>query len=217
MKAMANNSVLSAQIIQGKRKRASREDVETKLRLIEAALYVAGRPLDLKTLCSIVNSRSERKVQKITRMLIDEYKKRNTALEILELEDNRFVLQLKNECSDRVRRLAIRPLLTDGPLRTLSYIAYRQPITQKQVVEVRGKHAYRHISELVEMDLINRERNGRDFILRTTDYFADYFGLSRNVQTMKRQLKRIFDRRGEEKLPADGAARMQGQQSETLE
>lgn len=64
------------------------------------------------------------------------------------------------------------------------------------------------------MDLISRERNGREFILRTTDYFADYFGLSRNVQAMKRQLKRIFNRRGEEKLPADGAAGMQGQQSE---
>jgi segregation and condensation protein B len=200
-------------MIQGKRKKASREDVETKLRLIEAALYVAGRPLDLKTLCSIVNSRSERKVQRLTRMLIDEYKRRNTALEILELEDNRFVLQLKNECSDKVRRLAIRPLLTDGPLKTLSYIAYRQPVAQKQVIEVRGKHAYKHISELMEMGLINRERNGRDFILRTTDYFADYFGLSRNIQVMKRQLKRIFNRSGEEKLPAEGAVGVQ--QNET--
>lgn len=215
LKTVASNSALSAQTIQEKRKRASREDVEAKLRLIEAALYVAGRPLDLKILCSIVNSRSERKVKKLARMLIDEYKRRNTALEILELEDDRFVLQLKSECSDKVRRLAIRPLLTDGPLRTLSYIAYRQPIAQKQVIEVRGKHAYKHISELVEMGLINRERNGRDFILRTTDYFADYFGLSRNIQVMKRQLKRIFNKSGEEKLPADGAAGMQEQQSET--
>jgi len=42
--------------------------------------------------------------------------------------------------------------------------------------------------------------------LRTTDFFADYFGLSRDIRAMKRQLKRIFDKSGEEKLPANGVA-----------
>ncbi|MEM2091728.1 MAG: SMC-Scp complex subunit ScpB [Candidatus Bathyarchaeia archaeon] len=184
------------------KRRAARNDADAKLRLLEAALYVAGRPLDLKTLCKILGSRSERRVQKLARVLMKEYARRNTALEIIELEDGRFVLQLKTEYVDRVRRLAIRPLLTDGPLRTLSYIAYKQPITQKQVVEARGRHAYSHIKELVEMGLVTREKSGRDMILKTTDYFADYFGLSRNIQVMKRQLKKIFERRGEETLPA---------------
>lgn len=210
MGLMIESMVPSSQVIseKGKRKRRTRgkEDIDTKLRLIEAALYVAGRPLDLKTLCSIVNSRSEKKVQKLARMLMREYRKRATALEILELSDNRFVMQLKSEFSNKVKKLAIRPLLTDGPLRTLSYIAYRQPISQKQVVEVRGKHAYRHIKELVKMGLVSREKNGRNSILRTTDFFADYFGLSRDIRAMKRQLKRIFDKSGEEKLPANGAA-----------
>jgi len=183
-------------------RRGMKENVDMKLKLIEAALYVAGRPLDLKTLCNIVGSRSEKRVQRLARMLIDEYKRRNTALEILELEDHRFVLQLKNEYAERVRKLAIRPLLTTGPLRTLSYIAYKQPVTQKQVIEVRGRHTYSHIKELLEMGLITRERNGRDVILRTTDFFADYFGLSRNIEVMKQQLKRIFEMRGEETLPA---------------
>ena len=210
MGLMIESMVPSSQVIseKGKRKRRTRgkEDIDTKLRLIEAALYVAGRPLDLKTLCSIVNSRSEKKVQKLARMLMKEYRKRATALEILELSDNRFVMQLKSEFSNKVKKLAIRPLLTDGPLRTLSYIAYRQPISQKQVVEVRGKHAYRHIKELVKMGLVSREKNGRNLILRTTDFFADYFGLSRDIRAMKRQLKRIFDKSGEEKLPANGVA-----------
>ncbi|MEM1582235.1 MAG: SMC-Scp complex subunit ScpB [Candidatus Bathyarchaeia archaeon] len=195
--SMGNN-----QMVQGEKRKRMKEDIEAKIRLIEAALYVAGRPLDLKTLCSIVNSRSEKKVQKLARILMEEYKRRNTALEILEFEDGRFVMQLKNECSDKVKRLAIRPLLTAGPLRTLSYIAYKQPITQKKVIEVRGRHAYAHIKELAEMGLITRERDSKDIILRTTDYFADYFGLSRNLQVMRRQLKRIFERRGEEMLPA---------------
>lgn len=186
----------------GEKKRKVKEETEAKLRLLEAALYVAGRPLDLKTLCKIIGSRSEKRVQKLARTLAGEYKRRNTALEILELDDGRFVLQLKTEYVDRVRRLAVRPLLTDGPLRTLSYIAYKQPVAQKQVIEARGRHSYGHIKELVEMGLITREKTGKDIILKTTDYFADYFGLSRNIQVMRRQLKKIFERRGEETLPA---------------
>jgi segregation and condensation protein B len=124
---------------------------------------------------------------------MEEYKNRETALEILELEDKRFVLQLKGEYSPQVQRLAIRPLLSKGPLKTLSYIAYRQPVLQSQVVDVRGHHAYGHLRQLESMSLISRERVGRTRLLRTTGFFADYFGLSHDLRTMKRQLKRVFE------------------------
>jgi segregation and condensation protein B len=74
----------------------------------------------------------------------------------------------------------------------LAYIAFRQPIPQRQVIEVRGKHAYSHIKILKEMDLVTLERKGRASILRTTEYFADYFGLSHDISAMKRELKSIL-------------------------
>ena len=171
------------------------EEQKTKkeLALIEAALYVSGRPLDLKTLGYLINTRSKKKVQQIVMKLIRDYNSRNTALEILELQDHRFVLQLKTEYASEVRRLSIRPLLTDGPLRTLAYIAYRQPVLQKQVIEARGTHAYVHIKQLLDMGLIELERKGRNKVLKATVFFADYFGLSHNFRTMKSQLHRIFN------------------------
>jgi len=171
----------------------SEEKLKRDSALLEAALYVAGRPLDLRTLGSIIKTRSKRKVQRLVSILMEEYKNRETALEILELEDKRFVLQLKAEYSPQVQRLAIRPLLSKGPLKTLSYIAYRQPVLQPQVVDVRGHHAYGHLRQLESMGLISRERIGRTRLLRTTGFFADYFGLSHDLRTMKRQLKRVFE------------------------
>jgi len=170
-----------------------RDKWKRDLALIEAGLYVAGRPLDLKTLGSLVRSRSKRRVQRLARALIKEYTERDTALEILELEDERFVLQLKAEYSPMVRRLALRPLLSKGPLKTLSYIAYRQPVVQARVIDVRGGHAYGHLKQLEDLDLISRERSGRNTMVRTTEFFADYFGLSHDLRTMKRQLKNIFE------------------------
>ena len=162
------------------------------LALLEAALYVAGRPLDLKILCSVLRTRSVAKVKRLTKILSEEYKARDTALEVLELADERFVLQLRPEFTPQVRRLAIRPLLSTGPLKTLSYIAFRQPISQAHVIAVRGSHAYGHVKQLEELRLIVRERVKRSSVIRTTEFFADYFGFSHDVRVMKRQLKDVF-------------------------
>jgi segregation and condensation protein B len=162
------------------------------LRLLEAALYVAGRPLDLNELSSVLSTRSKKKTKKYTKALIQQYSARNTALEILELKDERYVLQLKADFTPLVKKLVNRPLLSSGPLKTLSYIAYRQPVSQKRVIQVRGQHAYGHVKLLRDMGLIASERNGRSMNLRTTDYFADYFGLTHDTPTMKRELKRVF-------------------------
>jgi segregation and condensation protein B len=168
------------------------ERFRRQLALLEAGLYVAGRPLDLKTLASVIRTRSKRKVRKLAKALVETYRNRDTALEILELEGERFVMQLKAEYTDRVRKLATRPLLSAGPLKTLSYIAFRQPIPQTQVIDVRGHHSYGHLRELEEMDLIVREGAGRKKMIRTTEFFADFFGLSHELRTMKRQLKSVF-------------------------
>jgi len=174
----------------------SLEEKEEKrdIALLEAALYVAGRPLDLKTLASALKTRSKNKVQRLAQKLIETYKGRDTALEILPLEDERYVLQLKAEYTPEVRRLSLRPLLSVGPLKTLSYIAYRQPVLQTQVIYVRGQHSYDHLKQLEELNLIARERAGRSKAIRTTEFFADYFGLSHDLKTMKQQLKNIFEK-----------------------
>ena len=170
-----------------------------RLALVEAALYVAGRPLDLNEVCSVLGSRSKKKAKKFINILRQEYLARNTALEILALKDERYVMQLKANFTPLVKKLVNRPLLSSGPLKTLSYIAYRQPISQKTVIEVRGQHAYGHIKVLKEMRLISAERSGRSMTLRTTDYFADYFGLTQDTATMKKELKRIFGETRKEK------------------
>lgn len=169
-----------------------KEKFSKQLALFEAALYVAGRPLDLKTLARSVGTRSKRKVRKLAKALVKDYKNRDTSLEILEVEGERFVMQLKAEYTHKVRKLATRPLLSAGPLKTLSYIAFRQPVLQTQVVDVRGHHSYGHLKQLEEMELITREGTGKKRVIKTTQFFADFFGLSHELRTMKRQLKTLF-------------------------
>ncbi len=58
-----------------------REELRRNLAMIEAALYVAGRPLDLKTLGSVLKTRSEKRVSEFITALVEEYRGRHTALE----------------------------------------------------------------------------------------------------------------------------------------
>lgn len=163
------------------------------LSMVEAALYVAGRPLDLNDLCSVLKTRSKNRARRTTKTLMQQYACRNTALEILELKDERYVLQIKADFTPHVKKFVNRPLLSLGPLKTLSYIAYRQPVSQKRVIDVRGRHAYTHVRTLKEMGLIGSERSGRSSVLKTTEYFADYFGLSPDTASMKKELKHVFE------------------------
>jgi segregation and condensation protein B len=187
----AEKQAVNSDVEVGQEERRNRP--QNDLVLVEAALYVAGHPLDMNELCSVLKTRSKARTRKVVEKLIQDYLNRNTAVEILELKDERFVMQLKSDFTPHVKKFVNRPLLSVGPLKTLSYIAYRQPIIQKRVIDVRGHHAYGHIKELKDMGLIASERNGRSMVLRTTEYFADYFGLSQDTASMKRELKRVFE------------------------
>jgi segregation and condensation protein B len=133
------------------------------------------------------------KIRKLAAALKEKYDHEASALEVLELSDGRYVMQLKPEYSKSVKRLATRQLLTPGPMKTLSYIALRQPVTQSHVVKVRGNLAYGHVKQLNEMGLISGEKLGRSKLLRTTPSFADYFNLSQDPKLMKGQIQKIFE------------------------
>jgi segregation and condensation protein B len=166
--------------------------MKNKAALVEAALYVTGRPIDLKTIGSVIGFRSEDKVRDLARLVKEKYGSNGSALEILELSDGRFVMQLKPQYVRNVKRLASRQLLTPGPMKTLSFIAYRQPVTQSYLARVRGNLTYSHVRQLHDIGLVAEEKLGRTKILRTTLNFADYFNLSHDMATMKKQLERLF-------------------------
>jgi chromosome segregation and condensation protein ScpB len=58
------------------------------------------------------------------------------------------------------------------------------------------------------MGLILSERAGRTLALKTTDYFADYFGLTTDTIVLKKDLKKIFG----EAIKEDAAERQKEQE-----
>jgi len=166
---------------------------ELKICSLEAALYSAGRPLGVDDLKSVVGSRSERTVRRMVGLLSQRYRRRGGALEIATHEDGRVSMQLRERYEDMVKQFSNRPLLSVGPLKTLSYIAFHQPVDQRQVIADRGTHVYGQLRMMESMGLIHRERTEeRSFIITTTPFFGDYFGFSQSPDKSKIELKKIF-------------------------
>ena len=143
---------------------------EKNKKILEAALFVSGGILSEAQLAELV-PRGD--VKTLMGELIRDYG--GSAIEIVDL-GGKYIMQVRQEYVDSVKNLAPKEL-ANPILRTLSLIAYKQPITQADVVRARGSKAYDHIKELEERELIKSKKYGHTKLLETTKTFDEYFGL----------------------------------------
>lgn len=165
----------------------TRNDAEATAR-VEAALYAAGRPLGIDELVRASGTSSKIKTVEMLDGIARRTRRAFTALEVAHLPDGSYVLQLKPEYAMTVRKFAARPLLPRATLKTLSYIAYMQPVSSKQLVETRGSGVYAHIKELSRMEFITHQDAGRHKIYTTTEKFGKYFGTPGDAEDIKKHL-----------------------------
>jgi len=156
---------------------------------VEAALYASGRPLTMEEIMRVAGTASERKATAMAREIAKMVNSTMQAVEVVEYAGPKFAMQLKAQYTPTARKFATRPLLSRAALRTLSYIAFFQSISSAELVQRRGSTVYQHLKELEEVGFIASERSGRSRAYRTTGRFAEYFGLSTETTTMKRQLE----------------------------
>ena len=164
------------------------EDENESTARIEAALYSAGRPLKIEELIRASGTESRTKTFNILNNLMKKSKSTFKAIEIVTLPDESYVFQLKPEYSSTVKKYASKPVLPKATLKTLSYIAYMQPISSKQLVETRGSGVYSHLKELRQLDYISHQNVGRLRIFSTTEKFQKYFGIQGDVENLKQKL-----------------------------
>jgi segregation and condensation protein B len=169
------------------RPKVSDEEIRAR---IEAALYSSGRALDAELLAKAAGISSKKRAMDEAKAIQSRMKSMLSAVEVVEYPGQRFAMQLKAEYTNVARKFATKPLLSKAALRTLSFIAYFQPISSADLALRRGSQAYDHLKDLEEVGFLAWERKGRSKLYRTTIEFSEYFGLSVDAQTLKHQLER---------------------------
>ncbi|HVL47359.1 MAG TPA: SMC-Scp complex subunit ScpB [Candidatus Thermoplasmatota archaeon] len=167
------------------------------VRVVEAALFSAGKPLGLDEIAQNTGLTSG-VARDALKALAKEYDARETALEIARAGD-KWAMQLKATYAPTAERLAPMEIPV-RVLKTLALIAYHQPLLQSDLVEMVGAKAYDHVHDLKEAGLVTKRVHDRSFLLVTTPRFPEYFGIP---STDREGIKRFLADRMGIKLPDD--------------
>ncbi len=150
-------------------------------RIIEAVLFAAPKPLSLGTLVSRLDEYGEDEIRAALAELAEEYRGDGRALEIVEVSGG-YQLRTKLPYRDWIRRFVKEKdiPLTRSLMETLSIIAYKQPLTKRDIDAFRGVDSSRVIRQLLDRKLIEiggRNGDGGKLVFRTTQKFLEVYGL----------------------------------------
>lgn len=172
---------------------AEKEGVEEKKMIIEAALFIAARPMSLAELYDVLKM-PKPEIKKILESMEARYN--DHGIRLIE-RDGLYELQIRDEFVKHVEHLAPERDFSRATMQTLSLIAYRSPVKQSVIIDIRGNRAYDHIKEIVAKGFVRSEPKGHTNVLHITKKFLEYFNIS-----SEKELKEYFAREGLAPAPA---------------
>jgi segregation and condensation protein B len=158
------------------------EDAKLKA-VLEAIIYVTDEPLSLEQICIAIEQPEDRVIDLLEQLTAD-YEKPERGLSIREIAGG-FKMTTKPEHHEAVRRFVRNlnpPLKLSLPaLETLAVIAYKQPITAPEIMEIRGVQGAGVLKTLLDRKLIGtagrKQVIGKPILYKTTREFLVQFGL----------------------------------------
>lgn len=169
---------------------------------IEAILYLKAQPLKIAQIAEFARCDKETAEEGLIE-LMGEYAHRDGALEIAETEDG-YALQLREIYKPLID--SIVPLdIGLGALRTLAAIALRGPITQSELVELRGSGVYQHVPDLVAQGFVKKRKqsDGRSSWVQITDKFYQHFEIDKLPEISNLRLPKPIENAGANEAIAD--------------
>lgn len=157
-------------------------DLSELVALVEALIFVADEPITTKLMADVLGE-DKQAIEAALEQLKQEYEARESGLQIREIAGG-WQIATRTEFHEEVRRfLRTRPSakLSLAALETLAVIAYKQPVTVPEILEIRGVQSASAIKTLLDKRLIvakgRKETVGRPMQYGTSKDFLIQFGL----------------------------------------
>jgi len=160
----------------------SPDDTQLKA-VLEAIVYVTEEPLSAIQIADAVGEPRER-VEKLLETLVAEFDRAEHGVAIREVAGG-YKMATKAEHHERVRAfiksLRAPAKLSLPALETLAVIAYKQPVTSPEILEIRGVQGAGVLKTLLDRKLIatagRKNVIGKPMLYKTTREFLIQFGL----------------------------------------
>src|ERR1700730_11114924 len=162
------------------------EDVQDDAKLqaiLEAIVYITDEPLTAQQIAAAIGQPID-KIKRLLDQLVEEYGKPEHGLSIREIAGG-YKMATKAENHEAVRAFVKKltpPLKLSLPaLETLAVIAYKQPVTTPEIMDIRGVQGAGVLKTLLDRKLIaeagRKDVVGRPITYKTTKEFLVQFGL----------------------------------------
>ncbi|MFA4907560.1 MAG: SMC-Scp complex subunit ScpB [archaeon] len=155
-------------------------------RFVEAALFMSPKAITLRELSRHTGIKDLGLLQKCILRLIQRYSETDSALEVI-FERGIAAMRVREPYNAMVAHLAASSQFNKGIMKTLAVIAYKQPITQSQLVRFRTSKAYDDVKALEERGFVQKIPSGRTFALKTTKRFSQMFDKKQNTENQPKQ------------------------------
>jgi segregation and condensation protein B len=164
---------------------AAETDAATLKAVLEAIVYVLPEPVPAAQIAAALDQPVER-VESILRELMDDTARPERGVFIREVAGG-YQVATKPEHHEAIRNFVKnlkQPLkLSGAALETLAVIAYKQPVTAPEIMEIRGVQGVGVLKTLLDRKLITTagRKNviGKPILYKTTKEFLTQFGLNR--------------------------------------
>jgi segregation and condensation protein B len=151
--------------------------------VLEAVVYVLNEPMPAVQIAQALDRDSEL-VEKVLRELVEETSRADRGIFIREVAGG-YQLATKPEHHEVLRQFVRnlkQPLkLSQAALETLAVIAYKQPITLPEILEIRGVQGGGVLKTLIDRKLVTTAGRkaviGKPMMYKTTKEFLTQFGL----------------------------------------
>jgi len=161
----------------------AREISATELKgITESLIFVADDPIDSKSIAKVLRV-EQSAVDEAIQALVEDYGDRSGGLQLREIAGG-WQISTRPEHHEHVRAyLKSKPSakLSLASLETLAVIAYKQPVTVPEILEIRGVQSPSAIKTLLDKRLIvakgRKETVGRPMMYGTSKEFLIQFGL----------------------------------------
>ena len=147
------------------------QDSEDK---VEAALFIAGRFLNLQELIMLTDV-NPIMLKEILHRLEKKY-----SVGVLRLinRSNSWKMDVDEKYHYLINKLATgNAEFTKAEQETLAIIAYKQPIKQSVIIRIRGNKSYDHIKKFRGLGLVTSKQIGHTLELSLSEEFYEYFNV----------------------------------------
>jgi segregation and condensation protein B len=142
---------------------------------IEAVLFAIGDKIEEEEIARLTKLDLATVRNELAALKQDYIEKSSTF--ILLNEGTKWKLTVREDYMSIVQKIVPKTELSRPVMETLAVIAWKAPVLQSYIVEVRSTKAYDHIEELVNMGFVTKQRYGRSYMLKLAPQFFEYFDI----------------------------------------